>query len=127
MSVLNDISRSAVSGELSEFQGSLYDRFYVLENQNSLANGLTWIGEGYNWSGVGAAPWTTAISPTFFLANHNKPSGGAQSEFFSTNSSSENPIVHVVDDDRWHLRNQLWLGTFESPNLGNPAAGRAVT
>lgn len=93
------------------YSANLHDRFYAGADR-------AFIGQGYDWSGVGQASngtWATMISPTYFVsANHYHPSGGNTLTFYPDNTTN-NPQTFTVDSTFAANDGDLFLGRLTSP------------
>jgi hypothetical protein len=97
----------------------MYDRFL---------NDPSFIGSGYNWSGVGrgintvtnvdVGSWGTMISPSYFIsANHFSPSavGANALRFYYTNSAAGGFEDHTFAAVGRISNSDLWLGKLDTP------------
>ena len=78
----------------------------------------SFIGEPYNWSGVGAGSgggWATMISSTYFVsANHYHPGPGSTVTFYTTNSTSGPSYTYTVASGEEIGDSDLYLGKLST-------------
>jgi hypothetical protein len=107
---------------------ALYDRFL---------NDPSFIGSGYNWSGVGrgiaiagdnsviqTGGWGTMISPSYFIsANHFSPAviGANALRFYYTNNPAGGFEDHTFTSVGKIAGSDLWLGKLNTPVSSNVA------
>jgi hypothetical protein len=91
------------------YSANLHNRFYVGADR-------TFIGQGYDWSGVGQnGTWATMVSPTYFVsANHYHPAGGSTLTFYEGNTTNH-PHAYTVDSTFAANSGDLFLGRLTSP------------
>lgn len=93
------------------------------ENDRFANDAASFIGTGYNWSGIGRATtgdaskgghWATMISPNVFLsANHYHPVSGTSLYFYPDNDPSPSPIVRTIANGQRIGTSDLWIGTLD--------------
>jgi hypothetical protein len=109
MKIMNDVEGIGVA----EVRSALYDRFYTPE-PGTYADQFNWIGNGYDWSGVGKGRWGTLVSPSFYLsAEHtHRDNKGIDKHvgFFD----ADDVLVEKTIADGFDLGGDLWLGQFYS-------------
>jgi hypothetical protein len=91
------------------YSANLHDRFYTGADR-------AFIGQGFNWSGVGKnGTWATMISPTYFVsANHYHPGGGSTLTFYEDNTT-DHPHTYTVDSTFAANSGDLFLGRLTAP------------
>eukprot|EP01116_Phalansterium_solitarium_P000244 TRINITY_DN10144_c0_g1_i1.p1 TRINITY_DN10144_c0_g1~~TRINITY_DN10144_c0_g1_i1.p1 ORF type:complete len:331 (-),score=82.19 TRINITY_DN10144_c0_g1_i1:208-1200(-) len=106
-----------------------HDRFYHHPDKK-------FIGEDYDWSGVGSGgdgtgPWLTMVTPRYFLSSaHYHPEPRSSVMFYPGNDNTSRPPFRYTIDD-WGCRAEhhegltdLWLGRLTEPL--NPDHGIAI-
>jgi hypothetical protein len=78
------------------------------------ANDPSFIGNPYNWSGVGrGAWWATLITPTHFVsATHAHPADNSTIRFYESNDPNGTFIDRTVTGGQAIGSSDLWLGTL---------------
>lgn len=114
-----DMFLQGVNGDHA--MSATHDRFYTAP-----AGGAerAFIGEGYDWSGVGRSSngaWITMISPSYFVsANHYHPGAGDTITFHENNNPAGATHAYTVasfgyDTNYAGQSSDLWLGKLTVP------------
>jgi len=97
------------------YDAALHDRFYV-------GNDKAFIGDPYDWSGVGRTDdrWATMISPSYFVsANHYHPAVGDTVYFYYSNDPNGGYETRTVLSGQqivdYYGNSDLWLGKLSAP------------
>jgi hypothetical protein len=91
------------NGGLSNTDPQQYSRFYT-------GGDKAFIGQAYDWSGVGSG-WATMISPSFFIsATHAHPGAGSNVTFYPGNTTSGTSYTGIVAGGTQIQSTDIWLG-----------------
>lgn len=96
---------------------------HTAPENDRFAGDASFIGNGYDWSGVGRATtgtagkgghWATLVSENVFLsAYHYHPATGTSLYFYPDNNPASSPVVRVISDGQRIGNTDLWIGHFE--------------
>src|SRR5689334_11694979 len=100
-------------------QAELLVRWYVPNEHERFNNSPLFIGQPYDWSGVGrTAPghWATMVSPHYFLsATHSHPGVGDVITFYGTNDVNGPTQNVTVMSGTAVAGTDIWLGRVDNP------------
>ena len=108
---LTGLTPAAIS--IQNFSPSANDRF---------ANNPSFVGAGYDWSGVGRAAngtWAVMIAPNVFLsATHYHAGNGTTLSFFPGNNAGATAVTGTIASSQQIGGTDLWLGALSAPLPG---------